>query len=208
MAIRAVVFDIGGVLEINQEMDLGRRWASRCGVPATEIEARLADVWAGGAIGTITEEGVHQAISDRLGLAREAAEALMAEMWVRYLGVGNTELIEYARHLRPRYRTGVLSNSFVGAREREQDRYGFEDLVDDLVYSHEVGMSKPDPRIYELACGRLDVRPEEMIFLDDVESNVVAAREGGIRAVHYRDNAQAIDEIEAMLAARPVADPT
>lgn len=92
----------------------------------------------------------------------------MAEMWEQYLGVANSELIEYARGLRPRYRTGILSNSFVEAREREQDAYGFEDLVDEIVYSHEVGMCKPDPRIYELTCMRLGVGPEEMVFLDDV----------------------------------------
>ncbi len=60
-------------------------------------------------------------------------------------GTANTDLIEYARRLRPRYRTGILSNSFVGAREREQAAYGFEDLVDEIIYSHECGMSKPDP---------------------------------------------------------------
>jgi putative hydrolase of the HAD superfamily len=45
-----------------------------------------------------------------------------------------------------------LSNSFVGAREREQAAYGFEDLVDEIVHTHEVGMSKPDPQIYALVC--------------------------------------------------------
>jgi len=68
-----------------------------------------------------------------------------------------------------------------------------------IVYSHEVGMSKPDPRIYKLSCARLKVRPEEMIFLDDMEPNIAAARAVGIHGVHYRDNAQAITEIEALL---------
>lgn len=99
--------------------------------------------------------------------------------------------------------TGILSNSFVGAREREQDAYGFEDLVDEIVYSHEVGMSKPDPRIYELTCTRLGVRPDEMVFLDDVETCVAGAREAGIRAVLYRGNAQAVAEIDALLAGSP-----
>lgn len=199
MAIRAVVFDIGGVLEITPDMDFDRRWEARLGLPAGEIGQRLGDVWDAGTVGTVTEDEVHQAISDRLSLVREQAEAIMADMWVQYLGAGNTELIEYARGLRPQYRTGILSNSFVGAREREQDAYGFEDLVDEIVYSHEVGMSKPDPRIYELTCARLDVRPEEMLFLDDMDFAVAGAREAGIHAIHYRDNAQAITEIEALL---------
>jgi FMN phosphatase YigB (HAD superfamily) len=68
-----------------------------------------------------------------------------------------------------------VSNSFVGAREREQTAYGFEDLVDEIVCSHEAGMSKPDPDIYALVCARLNVRPEEMVFLDDVDMYVAGA---------------------------------
>src|SRR5205823_158359 len=97
-------------------------------------------------------------------------------------------------------RRRIVSNSFVGAREREQAAYGFEDLVEEIVYSHEAGFSKPDPRIYALICTRLNVPPEEMIFLDDVEACVAGARDAGIHAVRYQDNAQAIAEIEKMLA--------
>jgi putative hydrolase of the HAD superfamily len=123
----------------------------------------------------------------------------MADIWREYLGTPNTELIDYARRLRLRYRTGILSNSFVGAREREQAAYGFEDLVDEIVYSHEAGMSKPDPRIYALVCARLDVRAEETVFLDDADRCVVGAREAGIHAIQYQDNAHAIAEIEKLL---------
>ena len=93
----------------------------------------------------------------------------------------------------------IVSNSFVGAREREQAAYGFEDLVEGIVYSHEVGFSKPDPRIYALICTRLNVAPGEMIFLDDVGVCVAGARDAGIHAIRYQDNAQAIAEIEELL---------
>jgi putative hydrolase of the HAD superfamily len=95
----------------------------------------------------------------------------------------------------------MLSNSFVGAREREQERYGFGDITDLIVYSHEVGMSKPDPRIYQLACDRLGVRPEQVVFLDDRPDFVEAALEAGITAILFQDNEQAIADIEARLKA-------
>jgi epoxide hydrolase-like predicted phosphatase len=202
MVIRAVVFDIGGVLEITPDLGTGRRWEARLGLPAGDIGQRMDDVWAGGGLGTITLDDVHLALRDRLGLDEQQLTAFMADVWREYLGSANTELIGYARGLRPRYRTGILSNSFVGAREREQAAYGFEDLVDDIVYSHEAGMAKPDPRIYALACERLGARPGETVFLDDTEPCVAGARDAGIHAVHYRDNAQAIAEIERLLAAR------
>ncbi len=202
MAIRAVVFDIGGVLEITPDLGLTERWETRLRLPAGELNQRMHDVWAAGSIGTITEGDVHQAITDRLGLDGQQLAAFMADFWREYLGTANTQLIEYARQLRPRYRTGILSNSFVGAREREQAAYGFEDLVDEIVYSHEAGMSKPDPRIYALTCARLDVRAEETVFLDDTGRCVDGAQEAGLHAVRYQDNAQAIEEIEKLLTAR------
>jgi epoxide hydrolase-like predicted phosphatase len=200
MVIRAVVFDIGGVLEIDPDLGVVPIWESRLGLRAGELSERMRDAFAGGSIGTITEDDVHQALKDRLGLDEQQAAAFMADIWRQYLGTPNTQLIEYARLLRPRYRTGILSNSFVGAREKEQAAYGFEDLVDDIVYSHEAGMSKPDPRIYALACTRLGVRPDETVFVDDTDYCVAGAREVGMHAIRYLDNTQVIHEIEVLLA--------
>jgi epoxide hydrolase-like predicted phosphatase len=200
MVIRAVAFDIGGVLEITPDLGIDRLWETRLGLPAGEILVRMRDIWRDGSIGTITLDDVHEALRDRLDLDDQTLAQYMADLWREYLGTANTELIEYARRLRPRYRTGIVSNSFVGAREREQAAYGFEGLVEEIVYSHEAGFSKPDPRIYALICSRLSVPPGEMVFLDDAEACVAGARDAGIHAVRYQDNAQAIAEIEELLA--------
>jgi epoxide hydrolase-like predicted phosphatase len=201
MTIQAVVFDIGGVLEITPDLGVTGMWESRLGLGPGELDKRMSDVWRGGSIGTVGEGEVRQAITERLSLDERQLAEFMADIWQEYLGTANTELIEYARRLRPRYRTGILSNSFVGAREREQAAYGFEDLVDEIIYSHECGMSKPDPGIYALACERLRVEPAQMVFLDDSEPCVEGARRAGIRAVMYQDNGQAVSDIEDLLAA-------
>ena len=201
MSIQAVVFDIGGVLEITPDLGVTGMWESRLGLGPGELNQRMHDIWRGGSIGTVSERDVHQAVSGILGLDEQQLAEFMADTWREYLGTANTDLIQYARRLRPRYRTGILSNSFVGAREREQAAYGFEDLVDEIIYSHECGMSKPDPGIYALACERLRVEPAQMVFLDDSERCVQGARRAGIHAVLYQDNSQAVSEIEDLLAA-------
>jgi hypothetical protein len=61
MVIRAVVFDIGGVLEITPDLGVHRRWETRLGLPDGEILERMRDVWQGGSIGTITLDDVHDA---------------------------------------------------------------------------------------------------------------------------------------------------
>ena len=201
MAVQAVVFDIGGVLEITPDLGVTARWERRLGLGRGELDGRMADVWAAGSVGTLTEAGVQRAIKDRLGLDEQQAAAFWAGLWCQYLGTANTEMIEYARRLRPRYRTGIVSNSFVGAREREQAAYGFEDLVDEIIYSHEAGVSKPDPRIYALVCQRLSVHPWQTAFVDDDAGHCAGARRAGLHAVQHRDNNQTIGEIGQLLAA-------
>jgi epoxide hydrolase-like predicted phosphatase len=201
MSIQAVVFDIGGVLEITRSLVVGESWEARLGLDPGAMAERMGDVWEAGGIGKVTEAEVNQALQERLGLDEQQVEEFNRWLWREYLGTANTELIEYARGLRPRYRTGILSNSFVGAREREQAAYGFEGLVDEIIYSHECGLSKPDPAIYALACKRLRVEPAQMVFVDDYGPCVDGARLAGIHAVLYQDNAQAIKDIEALLNA-------
>lgn len=197
--IRAVLFDIGGVLEITPPTGWPQRWAAELGLAPSDIGTRLDDVWRGGSIGTITEQEVSRAIAERLGLDDDALARFLGDMWAEYLGTPNGELIDWFAALRPGHRTGIVSNSFVGARERERERYGFEDLCDAIVYSHEAGVAKPDPAIYLEACRLLDVAPEDAVFVDDHESAVEGARAVGMAAVLHTDNARTIAELEALL---------
>jgi putative hydrolase of the HAD superfamily len=200
MTIRAVLFDIGGVLEIVATMDVFDGWAERLGLSIVEFERRTEDIWRGGELGTITLPEVHTRLAEVLGAPPSTVDEMMEGMWVQYLGTLNTPLYEFARGLRPRYRTGILANSFVGARGREQAAYGFEDLVDEIIYTHEVGVAKPDPRVYAIACERLGVEPHEVVFVDDLPANIDAAATFGIRAILYQDLAQAMTDLDAALA--------
>ncbi len=128
----------------------------------------------------------------------------MDDAWAEYVGTLNEDLATYFAGLRPRYKTGILSNSFVGAREREQAAYGFEDMCDVVVYSHEEGWLKPDPRIYRVVCERLGVPPHDAVFVDDAPACVEGARRVGMTAITFVDNAQTIAELEDHLNREPV----
>lgn len=199
MTVRAVVFDIGGVLEVTPFLGVNEKWDARLGLAPGQVETRLRGVLAAGSIGAVTLAEVHQRIGELLRLGPAQVAAFMADAWEEYLGTLNVELADYFASLRPAYRTAIISNSFVGARRLEQERYEFEQMTDLIIYSHEVGLAKPDRRIFELACERLAVRPQEMIFLDDVQAYVEAAREIGIRSILFTDTPQAIAAVEAGL---------
>jgi epoxide hydrolase-like predicted phosphatase len=199
MVIQAIVFDVGGVLEITPDLGVTAKWEQRLHLAAGEMDKRLYEVWRGGSIGTISEQDVHRGIHEIIGMSTAQVDAFMQDIWQEYLGTPNTELIEYFRSLRPRFQTAFLCNSFVGARQKEQERYHFDELCDLIIYSHEVGLWKPDARIYALTCERLGRQPAEVIFLDNLAPNVEAACQIGMHGILFKDNAQAIADIQACI---------
>jgi epoxide hydrolase-like predicted phosphatase len=214
--IKAVVSDIGGVFELEP---LGRDptarfpemiadWEMRLQLPPGALHARRKAMnqyfdasGKDGELGTLSQAEWQAGLRQFIGLTPAQLEAFVEDFWNTYLGDPNPELVAYFSVLRPRYRTALLSNSFDGAREREQDCYRFAELVDFIISSHEVGLAKPDPRIYALTSQRVGVQPQEIVFLDDAERNVTAAAASGFHAILYQNNAQAIAEIDRRLQA-------
>jgi putative hydrolase of the HAD superfamily len=199
VAIQAVVFDIGGVLEVTPRTAWRERWAAGLGLTPAAFEERVNAIFEPGAIGGASLQALERQVAETLGLSEADLAALMDDAWAEYLGTLNHELAGYFAGLRPRVRTGILSNSFVGAREREQSLYGFEDMCDVIVYSHEVGWRKPDPRIYHAVCERLGCAPQDTVLLDDVAANIEGARAVGMHGVVFTDTAQAIADLQALI---------
>lgn len=112
----------------------------------------------------------------------------------------NTQLLEYIKSLGEKYKVSILSNvgtdwireSFLTSQETV--------LFTDMVLSFEVGLSKPDPAIFRLACERLSVVPQEAVFIDDIPSYCQAAEALGMKAVAYRNFDQFRAELTQILA--------
>lgn len=203
MPIRAVGFDIGGVLERVASWEvLSDRWAERLGVPEPVVAAALAavdpDDLAG--IGGLDEAQISRQFAAALSLSAAQTAQFMTDMWDWYCGELDVELAAFAVGLRPRYRTGILSNSADGARREEQARHGIEDMADVVIYSHEVRVAKPDARAFQLLCRELDVAPGELIFVDDQPGHIAAATGLGIHGVLHVSAAKSIAAIEGLLA--------
>jgi putative hydrolase of the HAD superfamily len=198
--IEAVIFDIGDVLEVNPRTGWPERWARRLSIDLDEFERRLGALWGPGSTGDRTLAEIEAATAKPFGLDDAMLRALMNDVWKEYVGTLNLELVDYFRGLRPRYKTGMLSNSFVGAREREQAAYQLADLCDVIVYSHEEGCRKPESRIYRIVCERLQVAAEAAVLVDDLQENVDGAAAISMHAITFRDNAQTIADLEALLA--------
>jgi putative hydrolase of the HAD superfamily len=113
----------------------------------------------------------------------------------------NEEMLALMRELRAAgMRMAICTNNVREWEALWRAKLPVDELFEVVVDSAFVGMRKPEPEIFELTADRLGVRPEECVFVDDVEVNCQAAAALGMRAVWFRSNDQAIPEIRAQFS--------
>jgi epoxide hydrolase-like predicted phosphatase len=199
MAIRALIFDIGGVLVRDREgAPLHRAWERRLGLAHGTLGDAIwgTPIGARAMVGQVTLHDVWQDMARRYGLSAQEREQLEIDFFAD--SVWDETLLEYARSLRQRFKTGVISDAWLETREAIQDQVN-EDVFDVIVYSAEEGICKPDPEIYRRALARLGVEPYEATFVDDRIKNVEGACRLGIHAFQYTTTAGTRKEIERLI---------
>ncbi len=199
MSIRAIIWDLGGVLVRTDDIASRERLAQRLGKTRLELEDLVFSSESGrrAQLGQLTDAQHWKNVRMAVGLTPHAFKDFQKEFWGGdYL---DSLLIEYIRNLRPIYRTGLLSNNFPGLRRAIRDRWKIEDAFDTVVISSEVGLLKPDVRIYEMAISALDVLPNQAIFIDDFSHNLIGAEAAGLRTIQFRNTAQTLVDLQKML---------
>jgi putative hydrolase of the HAD superfamily len=205
--IRAVLFDLGGVLTTGPFEGFAH-YEREAGLPEGLIR-RLnstnpdSNAWAKFERGEVDFNGFCELfMAEGAALGHEVdAVRVMAAM----RGEMRPEMVEAVRFCRTKFKTAALTNNFVSSeRERRDDTLGlFGELFDVVIESSKVGVRKPDPRFYELACEALEVSPREAVFLDDLGINLKPAREMGMSTIKVVTGHQAIAELYAVLGVAP-----
>lgn len=146
--------------------------------------------------GRVTEVSYWSQIQLRVGLLDfDFGEAMAAD----YAGL--TEVHEdvqaFITDLKARGHTvGILANIPPGMARKLRDVHGqWLDTLDTILFSCDIDAAKPELKAYQLAVDALGVPAEEITFIDDLLVNVEAAREAGMRAIHYTT----LDELKAEL---------
>lgn len=199
MAIKAVIFDIGGVLVRTLDWSWRANWEAELSLAPGALSAIVFDSEAAqlASIGQAADVDIWRGVAIRLGLDDQRLAQLQHDFWAG--DVLNEVLLSYLLSLRSRYKTGILSNAWSEMRDLNEQRFGLMHIVDSTVYSFMIGVLKPDPRSFQAVLDHLDVTAADAIFVDDFVKNLQGARSVGMQPVHFRDNAQAIDEINALL---------
>lgn len=198
MSIQAVIFDIGGVLSQYTDFKTYLKWEQQLKLPQGELFKIMYEnpVSQLATLGKATIDEVWKEIGRQIEILPAELSKMQAEIWSGY--EWNTPMLDFARSLKPDYKTGILSDAWADAREGMADVIN-NDLFDVIVFSAEVGMQKPNPEIFRLALSRLEVEPQEAIFLDDRQKNVEAALSIGMHGLLFTETQQAIQDIKHYL---------
>jgi putative hydrolase of the HAD superfamily len=196
--VKAVAFDVGGVLLRTENQDTRRRLELRYGMAPGGMADLVFNnpVSQKATLGEATEADVWAYVARHLHLVNGRLEELRRDFWAG--DAWDETLLAFAEGLRPAARTGVLSNAWPGARAAFGSHLG-RHTFDAVVISAEEGCAKPDARIYRLLLDRLGTLPAETVFVDDLAENVEAARAIGLHAIRFTSTAAVLDGVRRLL---------
>ena len=222
MDIKAVIFDVGGVIQ-ESPLDFLREYELRNDLPEGFIAglvgnyaARPDGAWQRLERGELLLDEFCRIFDSEianLGYSVSTAE-MMLEM-ADYV-VLRPRMMEAVRRIRAHgLKAAALTNNWL-MEEKDEEREALRGCFDAFIESCRTGLRKPDPRIYELTCEALGVLPGEAAFLDDIGANLKTAARLGMLAIRVTDpdaalrelgEALGIDLVDHAPSAPPPADP-
>jgi epoxide hydrolase-like predicted phosphatase len=211
MNVEAVLFDLGGVV-FDSPLHFIREYEQRHALPENLI-ARVVGGYGG-------ENGAWQRLErGELHLA-EFCERFDADIRGFGASVRTADLMQgmsEKSHPRPAmltairklrehgFKVGALTNNWVTHEGYDAMMQPLRDEFHVFVESCKVGLRKPDPRIYQLACERIGALPDAAVFLDDIGGNLKAAKALGMKTVKVAEPEAALRELGALVGLELVA---
>lgn len=197
--IKALIFDVGGVLFLakdnGREKHLLSSFKEVClllkdfGVDVSESQKALSDIYQQSSRGDISKEETLNLMSAELNMSPEKLEGLFKKVYINNT-VENNELYNHVLELKKKgYKIGILSTQFHLSKDILIPHKYYENF-DALEISCDDGLKKPDEKAFELIIQRLEVKPEESIFIDDKQENLDAAENLGMNTALFENNEQ------------------
>jgi putative hydrolase of the HAD superfamily len=207
VALRAVLFDLGGVV-FPSPFDAFDAYEAEAGLPHGFVRRVIAHSAEAGAWERLerSEVSFEQFCEQLEDEARGFGGAIDARRLMAAVSRGlgpRPEMVDAIATIRTAgLRIGALTNNWAPEAEPTDGAphsLGHLGLFDVVVESAVEGLRKPDPRIYELTCGRLGVTPTEVVFLDDLGVNLKPARAMGMVTIKVADPRAALAELGTCL---------
>ena len=205
--VKAVIWDFGGVLTTSP-FEAFNRYEEERGLPKDLIRSINAtngdtNAWAQFENSTVTLDEFDGLFAAE---ARERGYDVPGKDIIALLaGDLRPQMVEALRRISERLITGCITNNVKAGEgagmarspEKVAANEAIMKMFQVVIQSFVVGVRKPNPKIYEMACEALNVAPEEVVYLDDLGINLKPARAMGMQTIKVIDPDVALDELEA-----------
>jgi len=200
LAIKAIIFDMEGVLMKTGDMDLPACWAKALNAPYDAVrDVFFSEMNDKADLGVVSQKEFDHYLVTSLGLDMDMMPRVQKVIDKQcYI---DQELADKILELKQTYKIGLLSNYSKMLRDKIENDWDINHLFDDIIISYEVGLIKPDPAIFDLALSRLGISAHDTVFIDDRIKNIHGARQHGIHAIHYQTREQALADLNAVIEA-------
>ena len=198
MKIKTIFFDFGGVIQRTEYQAPRQQLAQRFNMEYDDIDNIVfnSPTAKQATVGELAVEKHWEAVAKRLKVGKDEIATVESEFFAG--DVIDHTIVDYLRSLRPRYKTGLISNAWSDMREYLV-RKKLDEVFDTLTISAEVGVAKPEAKIYLLALEQAQVEPEAAVFVDDVPANIEACEALGMKGILFRDPLKAMNELKKLL---------
>lgn len=201
--IKAVIFDYGGILARTADPEPRAAWERDLGLAPGALTAAVHDeqVWVAAQDGSIQSDTHWRVVGETLGLSESQLHGLRASF---YAGdVLNQQLLARIDRLRQQgVALGLLSNFSTDLRGMLEAQ-GLLQRFDHVAISAEIGVMKPDAAAYEAILAMLALPASACVFIDDLPTNVTAARAVGMHGIVFEDTASCLEALEGLLRGQP-----
>ncbi len=201
MELRAVIFDLGGVV-MDSPLHAIARYERDHGIEHDAINHAIVAVGEGGAWSRLErgELAMDAFFADFAADCRGEGIVVDARRMMEYIASGSgprPQMLEAIRRIRDRgLKVAALTNNWPSEQRPENP---LRELFHVFIESSVVGLRKPDPRIYQLVCRELSIEPSAAVFLDDIGRNLKSARVLGMTTIKVDEPAGARRELEQVL---------
>lgn len=186
--IKAITFDYGGVIKIN-DSDLIADICEYLNISKEDWHKEYFKINHLANTQNVSFEDIFTMVTSKFSKSEEAKNhvlGLMKSNKGKYHL--NDELVSIIKELRNKgYKTALLSNNSIELRQRLKDD-GIIDIFDGIIISAEVGLQKPQPGIFDILFKKLELKPDELVFVDDTLRSLEGAESIGYIPVLYKDN--------------------
>lgn len=197
--IKVALFDVGGVL-VSSTLNAISKALSQLGL----TEAQIDEVWNNYinsklGCGLIDEQQFWQSVCSNYRLRSVAVEEnLLGKSYAAAVRINN-DVLTIVRSLKERGLTLAILSDTIGPHAQVNRDLKVFDNFDHLFLSHEIGCRKPDVETFTLVVSRLNVRSNEVVFIDDRDDNVQGAIAAGMHGILYHSATQLAEEINRIL---------